>query len=230
MANGKKSVLLYCDLIHTVEKLTDEQAGKLFKHYLSYINDEDPKTKDVIIDLVFEPIKQNLKRDLKKWEGKQEERSLSGRLGNLKRWNEDLYNKYKQAIITLKEAESIAINRKTSLSDNNIANIAVKGTVTGTGNVTDTVKDIKYREAEFKNSLHPFLKIYGSDLLNEFYLYWTEKKPKGRKMLFEMQKTFDVSRRLQRWDKNNFKGKEKNQPKKEKKLASEIIQEKYGIK
>ncbi len=27
MATDKKSFLLYCDLIHTVEQLTDEQAG-----------------------------------------------------------------------------------------------------------------------------------------------------------------------------------------------------------
>ena len=94
----------------------------------------------------------------------------------------------------------------------------------------EPLTNILDREAEFKNSLHPFLEIYGSEVLNEFYLYWTEKKPKGRKMLFEMQKTFDVSRRLQRWVKNTFNKKEKSTPKKEKKLASEIIQEKYGIK
>jgi len=81
MANGKKSVLLYCDIIHTVKKLTDEQAGKLFKHYLKYINDEDPKTDDVIIDLVFEPIKQNLKRDLKKWEKRADNSRENGKKG-----------------------------------------------------------------------------------------------------------------------------------------------------
>ena len=79
MADNKKSVLLYCDLIHTVEKLTYTQAGKLFKHYLRYLNDLDPKSEDVIIDLVFEPIKQNLKRDLKKWEKTIEGRSIAGK-------------------------------------------------------------------------------------------------------------------------------------------------------
>lgn len=68
MAKDKKSFLLYCDLIHTVKKLSDEQAGKLLKHILSYVNDENPITDDIILDLVFEPIKQSLKRDLKKYE------------------------------------------------------------------------------------------------------------------------------------------------------------------
>ena len=66
MAENKKSVLLYCDIIHTVEGLTDKEAGKLFKHYLRYINDLNPVVPDKVTQLVFEPIKQALKRDLKK--------------------------------------------------------------------------------------------------------------------------------------------------------------------
>ena len=72
MAENKKSVLLYCDIIHTVKELTDEEAGVLFKHYLEYINDLNPTPKNKLIQVVFEPIKQNLKRDLKKWELKHE--------------------------------------------------------------------------------------------------------------------------------------------------------------
>ena len=69
MAENKKSVLLYCDIIHTVKSLSNEEAGKLFKHYLEYINDLNPVS-DRLTELLFEPIKQNLKRDLKKWEDK----------------------------------------------------------------------------------------------------------------------------------------------------------------
>lgn len=68
MAENKKSFLLYCDIIFTVKKLTDEQAGKLFKHILSYVNDENPEMEDTVLDLVFEPIKQSLKRDLMRYE------------------------------------------------------------------------------------------------------------------------------------------------------------------
>ena len=81
MAEGKKTVLLYCDLIHTVEKLTDVQAGKLFKHYLRYINDLNPKIDDTLIDIVFEPIKQQLKRDLKKWDVYINKQRENGKMG-----------------------------------------------------------------------------------------------------------------------------------------------------
>ena len=68
MAENKKSFLLYCDIHFTIQKLTDEQSGKLFKHILSYVNDENPELNDFILELVFEPIKQALKRDLKRYE------------------------------------------------------------------------------------------------------------------------------------------------------------------
>ena len=89
-----------------------------------------------------------------------------------------------------------------------------------------TTNNITIRETEFKNSLQPFLEEFGKDTLNQFFLYWTEKKPKGRKMLFEMQKTFDIKRRLDRWNKNNFKQNSKPAAKKD---AAQILQEKYGL-
>ena len=81
MAEGKKSVLLYCDLIHTVEKMDNETAGLFFKHYLRYVNDLNPETDNVIVDIAFESVKQNLKRDLKKWEQRAEKSRENGKKG-----------------------------------------------------------------------------------------------------------------------------------------------------
>lgn len=86
MAENKNSFLLYCDLIHTVKKLSDQKAGELFKHILKYVNDENPETNDQIIDLCFEPIKQSLKRDLRKYELIREKKREAGKKGAKKRW------------------------------------------------------------------------------------------------------------------------------------------------
>lgn len=72
MATNKKSFLLYCDILHTVKNLSDEEAGRLFKHTLEYVNDLNPTPSDRLTEIVFEPIKQTFKRDLKKWEKKSE--------------------------------------------------------------------------------------------------------------------------------------------------------------
>ena len=83
MAKEKKSFLLYVDLIHTIEKLNDEQTGRLFKHILRYVNDQDPEPQDQFTEVVFEPIKQSLKRDLVKYEGIRERNKENAN----KRWN-----------------------------------------------------------------------------------------------------------------------------------------------
>jgi len=81
MAKDKKSVLIYCDLIHTVEHLPDELAGRLFKHLLEYVNDRDPQTDDVMLKIAFEPIKQQLKRDLQKYNNIVERNRANGAKG-----------------------------------------------------------------------------------------------------------------------------------------------------
>src|SRR3990167_704464 len=122
MAENKKSFLLYCDLIHTVEKLSDENAGKLMKHLLRYVNDTNPVC-DELIDIVFEGIKQQLKRDLKHWETVRIKRSEVGKLGGVKSGESRRKKQTKQMV------------KKRSKTKQNEANEAVTVNVT----VTDTV-------------------------------------------------------------------------------------------
>ncbi|ROI05480.1 hypothetical protein EGI16_03580 [Chryseobacterium sp. G0240] len=88
MAVDKNGFLLYKDLIHTVQKLPKEKAGELFMHILSYVNDENPETDDLIIQLAFEPVKQKLKRDLKKYEETKEKNRENAN----KRWQKNNTN------------------------------------------------------------------------------------------------------------------------------------------
>jgi hypothetical protein len=81
MAENKKSFLLYCDLIHTVKHLPKDKAGELFLHILEYVNDLNPQSDDLIINLSFEPIKQSLKRDLIKYESIIERNKVNGKKG-----------------------------------------------------------------------------------------------------------------------------------------------------
>ena len=182
MAENKKSFLLYCDLIHTVKELPDDKAGELFKHILSYVNDENPVTNDLIIKISFEPIKQQLKRDLQKYEGIRERNAANAR----KRWDA------KNATAS----DRIPNSTKNADSDNDTD--------------IDTDIDIDNKEKSFRNAVSKHSK-YSSDMLDSFADYWTEKKPKGRKMKFEFQKTFDISRRLKTWANNDFGKKEEKE-------------------
>jgi hypothetical protein len=192
MANGKKSVLLYCDLIHMVEPLTDDEAGRLFKHYLRYINDQNPDPIDRLTGLLFEPIKQNLKRDLVKWESKSLKNSENAKL----RWEKKDANACERIKSDANYADTVTDT--------------VKDTVTDTVKVKDN--NIEERKLKFASTLEPFLQTYGRDLLKDFYNYWIEPNKSGTKLRFESEKFWDLNRRLVTW-----KGKEKNfAPKKEK--------------
>ncbi|MCK9281563.1 MAG: DUF6291 domain-containing protein [Melioribacteraceae bacterium] len=68
MAKDKKSILVYADWISIFEKLEDAEAGVLIKHFFRYVNDMNPNAPDRLTDIIFEPIKQQLKRDLKRYE------------------------------------------------------------------------------------------------------------------------------------------------------------------
>lgn len=58
---------------------------------------------------------------------------------------------------------------------------------------------LETRTLAFKEKLVPFKNKYSIDLLKNFFQYWTEPNHSKTKMLFELQKTFDVERRLVTW-------------------------------
>ena len=58
---------------------------------------------------------------------------------------------------------------------------------------------LETRTLAFKEKLVPFKNKYEMDLLKNFFQYWTEPNLSKTKMLFELQKTFDIERRLTTW-------------------------------
>ena len=187
MAEDKKSFLLYTDLIHTVNKMPNDKAGELFKHILSYVNDLNPETEDLIIQLTFEPIKQQLKRDLLKYKESIIDKSNAGKLGNLKRWHKDLYDKVINNQLELDNALNIAENRKVSHTDNMqsqpIAKIAVNDNVNV--NVINNIKDIN--TFDFKKSCIS-LGIQ-EDIINDWLIVRKGKKASNTQTAFNLIKS-----------------------------------------
>jgi hypothetical protein len=86
MAENKKSFILYCDLINSLNDLTREEKGELFETILDYVNDKNPVVTNRYVKIAFEPIKQQLKRDLRKFEAKKQLRVDAGKKGAEVRW------------------------------------------------------------------------------------------------------------------------------------------------
>ena len=137
MAENKKSFILYCDQKGVWDKLDDAQAGRLIKHIIAYVNDENPVAPDFITELAFEPIKQSLKRDLKKWENQQEQRSEAGkRSAEVRKRNAQLV----QRDSTTVNDRSISSTVNVSVNDN--VNVNVNGSVSNTPTREEIEKEI----------------------------------------------------------------------------------------
>lgn len=67
-------------------------------------------------------------------------------------------------------------------------------------------EEMKSRERIFYNVLIPFVKTYGREMIREFFNYWSEPNKSHSKMRFELERTWDLARRLQTWEKRSRNG------------------------
>jgi Domain of unknown function (DUF4373) len=79
--------------------------------------------------------------------------------------------------------------------------------VFGEKSPTHPPSKIELRKEEFYNSLKEFVKTYGKEMVRKFFDYWSELNIPQTKMKFEMEKTWELSKRLATWSsrENTFK-------------------------
>lgn len=213
MAEGKKSFILYSDLLPTIKKLVAKDrinktnnAGELFLHLLDYVCDNNPEPINDIVDLMFEPIKSQLKRDLCKWEEKSPQRIEKARIAGLasaeaRKLKKELNstNELNNQLNSTKSTVSVSVNDNVTVND-----ILLK---------KETKVNISERKKLFYNSLVPFIETYGKIMVREFYEYWTEHGENDLKFRKEKEKTFGLDRRLKTWSNNNFNNNKNGKPK-----------------
>ena len=69
--------------------------------------------------------------------------------------------------------------------------------------IEDKDEKLKKREVIFKSEVYEFMEKYSGEMLSKFCNYWTEKNKSCTKMKFELQKTFEISKRLATWANND---------------------------
>jgi hypothetical protein len=191
MAKDKKSFILYSDAIHTVEKLSDTDAGQLLKHLLRYVNDQNPTTDNALVEIAFEPIKQQLKRDLVKFEDVKVKRSEAGKAGATKRW-QDIANANKG----IQTIANIAVN------DNDNVNVISKDIYRSFAHLSISNADIeklldKYSINEIDEVLDSIENFKGNKKYTSLYLTankWLSKNKKSTEV--EEPKELLLARKL----------------------------------
>jgi len=64
---------------------------------------------------------------------------------------------------------------------------------------------LEERKKVFRDMLSAFVTDNNREMCNDFFRYWTETSLKSEKMRFEMEKVFDIGRRLSTWARNEKK-------------------------
>lgn len=183
-----KHLLLFENWRECFDGLPDEMSGRLIKHLFEYHFDGDTTIDDPILKAIFSMFKFGI--DGNKQDS--EKKRMAGIAGAKKRWQNN--------------SDVIAENSK-DIAEDNRAKLTITKTIPITKTKTITIEN---RKNDFMQLLSEYVPIYGKEMLREFYDYWTEHKPNGKKMRFEMQKTWDTSKRLERWSKNSFGKKSKS--------------------
>lgn len=185
MAEGKNNIIVYRDWISTFETLTDDEAGKLIKHFFRYINDLNPESPDRLTGLLFEPIKQTLKRDLRKYEAI----CLKNKDNISLRWNTKDTTVYDRIRSDTKHTDSDSDNDSDNDKDINKEKEKSK---------KENRPPLEERQKAFFEEVGKHIDKYSADMCQAFFNYWAEPDKKGR-MRWELQKTWYLPGRLSTW-------------------------------
>lgn len=150
MAENKKSFVAYSDWGETFNELSNEDAGKLVKHLFNYVNDLNPESDSEMVKMCFIPIKQSLKRDLRKWDNYIDKQKLNGLKGGRPKKTQ-----ITQAFISKpKKADSVSVS--VNVNDNVINKKKTKKVF------------IPPSQIEFRKCVHDkIVEAYGENVFNK---------------------------------------------------------------
>lgn len=184
----RDSFILYTEQKEIINKLSDEQAGKLIKAIYEYESTGVMPILEKEIDLVITPIKQTLDKNEKKWEEMKKQRSEAGRLGGIKRainQGQELSSKSKQSQAKLSKAKQSQANQAVNVNVN--VNDIIKENIKRKVFVPPTIKEVNLYIKEKQ------LKVDGQ----KFFEYFTEggwKDSKGNQVKNWKQKLLTWNR------------------------------------
>ena len=75
-------------------------------------------------------------------------------------------------------------------------------------NKKKVIINIEQAQENLKKELEHFIPTYGKEMLNAFYIYWSEANTEKTKCKYQMQATWETNKRLATWNRNNFNKKD----------------------
>jgi hypothetical protein len=182
----KKSFVLYHDMWETLQHCDDVMLGKVTRLIFEYVTTGKTIEINDPLFFLFNPIKVHLERDNRKYENIIESRSIAGKASAAKR--ADKSNKSEQRSTSVNKSQQEPTNPTVNVNDN--VNV----------NVNNSYKKMSIQD--FKIELAKYRGEFNDEMLQQFFIYWSEQDSKG-KMRFQLEKTWSIRGRLARWNINN---------------------------
>ncbi|WP_294267715.1 DUF6291 domain-containing protein [uncultured Chryseobacterium sp.] len=128
----RDSFIFYGSWVEAVKELPNDIRLEIYDGIIEYAMTGNLPEFKPMAKIAFNFIKNDLDRNADKYSEKIKLKSESGRLGNLKRYNKDLYELVKSEQLGLEQAEELAKTRRCEISDSQnsqnsqeVANLAV---------------------------------------------------------------------------------------------------------
>lgn len=146
----KDSFILYTEQKEVIDKLSDEQAGKLIKAIYKYVETEKMPELDKLLDIVIIPFKQNLDRNKEKYNKISEIRAKAGAKGGKQK----------------KQKQTKEINCNDNVNENENVNDNVN--VNDNDKVSDSCVDGLQKIIDFYNENIGLITPYGVEVLENY--------------------------------------------------------------
>lgn len=206
----KPSCLFYSDWLVVAQEIKDETLRcKLYDAILHYsLNGADAPSLPSELALLFASVKLQIDRSNERYFEICAMRSEAGKMGGAPKGNTNAC-KNKQNKQMLELIEETSKTSKTSYNDNKKQNqkkndiIDLSEKPSKSTPKTSKAELLERRKQAFYESLLPYRSQYDASLLEKFFEYWTEANKSNTKLRFELERTFEVGKRLARWASND---------------------------
>ncbi len=180
----KDSFILYTEQKEVIDKLSDEQAGKLIKAIYKYVETEKMPELDQLLDIVIIPFKQNLDRNKEKYNKISEIRAKAGAKGGKQK-------KQKQTKeINCNDNDNVNVNENVNVNVNENVNVNVNDN----DNVSDSCGDGLQKIIDFYNENIGLITPYGMELLSDY-----AKEMQTDLIIYAMQISVEANKRTIRY-------------------------------
>ena len=211
----RKDITLPADMYAQINMLTNEDLGQLVKGLYAFAYDDlEFSTDNETLLQVFASLKAPIDAEKRKAEEVSRKRADAVRA----RWSRQKDADTKEGFCNTKDTNCMICNTKVEFCNTKTGfcntkepfciTLQEETKVEKENSPTPPIKNkdqkkeeelLQKRARNFYDCLVPFVGQYGREMMREFYDYWSEPNKSRTKMRYELEKTWDITRRLRTW-------------------------------